>query len=192
MKLKRLADHAIASAHQRDVERPRRRRRGDRPATAPAASNAAAPCTARRGTGCTPRQSSISETTATAGHAASQTGVATVPTGEASSATGMKPAQIARPPTRGTGRSWSERPVGRAAAKAAPSAGGQRYRRSPSTKASSAGRPRQRPKSGTARPRARWRPPRETGADRPFPRSRQAQEKPRKSAASGPPAPAGR
>ena len=37
--------------------------------------------TARRGTGCTPRQSSTSDTTATASHAASQTGVATAATG---------------------------------------------------------------------------------------------------------------
>ena len=94
---------------------------GAGPASAAAMPIAAAACTARRVPGRTPRQSSRSETVAMAAHAASHTGVAMPAAGGLASATGMKPAQMAIPPTRGTGCSWSDRSVGRASGRRAAS-----------------------------------------------------------------------
>ncbi len=116
MKLNRFADQAMArvanptssnhhGAEVADVMGANR---------AIAATKAAKPWMASRGTGCTPRQSSTSDTTATDSHAAPHTVMEMAATGGDSSAAGMNPAQIARPPTRSTGRSWSDRSVRRA------------------------------------------------------------------------------
>ena len=98
MKLKRFADQTITMLAAMTATSQGAHAAGD-PRIATATPTAAVACTARRGRGGTLRQSSTSETTATAAQAASQAGVATPTTGGHISATGMKPAQIARPPT---------------------------------------------------------------------------------------------